>query len=248
VYKAHLRTYAVEGLRDIIAMGGQAMAGLVAQIEMIRRFQSNEGLTLMDAKDKFETHQYSFSGLAEIIMQFGMQLSGASQIPLVRLFGQSPAGLSSTGESDMRNYYDGVRQKQEAELRPGITPLYGVLYRSTFGKEPKPGFQVKFKPLWQMSEVEKGTTTNTRTAAVVAAFEAQIIDRPMAMRELKQLGDVTGAFSTIDDMAIKQAESEPTPSPRELGLSAHPDAGPQGDWSSEPDEDPSRRAVLREVA
>ncbi len=89
VYKAHLRTYKVEKLRELIALGGPAFEALLKNIDLIRQFQSNEGMTLMDAKDTFETHQYSFSGLDDILSQFAEQISGAVGIPLVRLFGQS---------------------------------------------------------------------------------------------------------------------------------------------------------------
>ena len=40
VYKAHLRTIKVEGLREVIAMGGPALEALAKNVEMIRRFQS----------------------------------------------------------------------------------------------------------------------------------------------------------------------------------------------------------------
>src|SRR6185437_7701108 len=108
VYKAHLRTYKVENLREIIAMGGPALDGLQKQIEFIRSTQTNEGMTLMDTKDEFEAHSYTFSGLDNVLLQFAQQCSGALDIPMVRLFGQSPAGLNATGESDLRTYYDGI--------------------------------------------------------------------------------------------------------------------------------------------
>lgn len=107
VYKAHLRTYSVEKLRELIALGGPAYEALLKNIDLIRQFQSNEGMTLMDSRDKFETHQYSFSGLDDILSQFAEQISGAVGIPLVRLFGQSPKGFS-TGDADLANYYDRV--------------------------------------------------------------------------------------------------------------------------------------------
>ena len=56
VYKAHLRTMAVEGLREIVAglAGPEALNGLLAQVEMTRYMQTNEGMTtLLDAKDTF---------------------------------------------------------------------------------------------------------------------------------------------------------------------------------------------------
>lgn len=133
VYKAHLRTYKVKGLRKIITMGGSVYNALVKQIQQIRMWQSNEGMTLMDDEDTFETHQYSFSGLDSILLQLGQQLSGALGIPLVRLFGQSPAGLNATGESDLANYYDNINQQQEGRMRSPLHRLLEVVSQSALG-------------------------------------------------------------------------------------------------------------------
>jgi hypothetical protein len=38
-----------------------------------------------------------------VLLQFAQQLSGALNIPLTRLFGQSPAGMNSTGEGDLHS-------------------------------------------------------------------------------------------------------------------------------------------------
>ena len=108
VYRAHLRTWKIPKLRELIAAGGSMYQALLQQMNFVRASQSIEGLTLIDAEDEFDALQYAFGGLDSVLMQFGEQISGACQIPLVRLFGQSPAGLSSTGESDLRNYYDAI--------------------------------------------------------------------------------------------------------------------------------------------
>jgi phage-related protein (TIGR01555 family) len=218
VYKAHLRTYKVKGLREIIGMGGKPYEGLIAQIAAMRTFQSIEGITLMDLEDEFETHQYTFSGLDNVLLQFGQQLSGALGIPLVRLFGQSPAGLNSTGESDLANYDDGIKQKQESRLRTPVETIYQLLYRSVFGTEPPKSFALHFRPLRQLSDEQRANITKTRTDAVCTAYEKQIIDRSTSMKELKQISEVTGAFSNIDDKAIKDAEADPDPTPEALGL------------------------------
>ncbi|WP_342080442.1 anti-CBASS protein Acb1 family protein, partial [Escherichia coli] len=133
VYKAHLRTYKVEKLRELIALGGQAFEALLKNIDLIRQFQSNEGMTLMDAKDTFETHQYNFSGLDDILSQFAEQISGAVGIPLVRLFGQSPKGFS-TGDADLANYYDRVSSLQERRLRLPVRRILDIMHRSELGK------------------------------------------------------------------------------------------------------------------
>lgn len=250
VYKAHLRTYKVEGLREIIAMGGKAFEGLVKQIEMIRTFQSNEGITLMDAKDEFEAHQYSFSGLSDLMLQFGQQISGALGIPLVRLFGQSPAGLNSTGESDLRQYYDNIKQRQESDLRTGVGLVYNVLHRSVLGREPDETFDFDFAPLWQMSDTDKATIAGGVTNAVVAASDAGLIDRATALKELRQSSEITGVFSNVTDEDIEEAEAEPPPMAGELsaGLeNANANEGQKAQPTEEPDANEKGRAPLREA-
>lgn len=215
VYKAHLRTYKVKGLREIIAAGGKAFDGLVKQIEHIRLWQSNEGLTLMDAEDEFEVNQYSFAGLDNILLQFGQQISGATGIPLVRLFGQSPAGLNATGESDLANYYDNINQQQEGRLRTPLQILYAVVHMSVLGKPIPDSFSFKFASLWQLDDEKKANVAKGVTDAVLAAEEAGLIKRSTALKELRQSSEVTGVFSHITDEEIKEADDEGPPPPGE---------------------------------
>ncbi|HGH3561166.1 TPA: DUF1073 domain-containing protein [Acinetobacter baumannii] len=215
VYKAHLRTYKVKGLRSLIAAGGQLYEALVKQINMIRQWQSNEGLTLMDADDTYEAHQYNFSGLDNILLQFGQQISGATGIPLVRLFGQSPAGLNSTGESDLANYYDNINQQQEGRLRTPLQILYAVLHMSVLGKPLPDSFSFKFASLWQLDDEKKANVAKGVTEAVIAAEEGGLIKRSTALKELRQSSEVTGVFSHITDEEIKEADDEDPPPPGE---------------------------------
>lgn len=215
VYKAHLRTYKVKKLREIIATGGKFYDALVKQIQEIRMWQSNEGMTLMDADDAFETHQYSFTGLDNLLLQFGQQISGATGIPLVRLFGQSPAGLNATGESDLANYYDNINQQQEGRLRTPLQVLYAVLHMSVLGKPLPDSFSFKFASLWQLDDEKKANVAKGVTDAVLAAEEAGLIKRSTALKELRQSSEVTGVFSHITDEEIKDADDEDPPPPDE---------------------------------
>lgn len=230
VYKAHLRTYKVERLRDIIAEGGRSYEALVKQIDMIRRYQSNEGMTLMDSRDEFEAHSYTFSGLDNVLLQFGQQISGALQIPLVRLFGQSPAGLSATGESDLRTYYDKVAQQQDRKLRFGLKVLLDVMHRSALGRPPDDQFGFEFRPLWQLTDTEKATIAKDTEGAVSDAYDKGIIGRKTALSELRKSSHVTGVFTTITEEEIDAADNDP-PDPGEvdvpgLGIGQDPGQAP----------------------
>jgi len=221
VFKAHLRTYAVEGLRNLIAGGGKPYQAFLEQMGLIRLMQSNEGMTLMDSSDKFEAHQFNFAGLSEVMTQFGQQLSGAAQIPLVRLFGQSPAGLNATGDSDIRNYYDMINSQQEAKLRSGVKLLLEVAYRSVFTGDLPRGFDFQFRPLWQLAENEKATASSVITQEVIQAFEQGLISRQTALKELKEQAKHTGVWSNITDEEIEQAETEP-PDPMAMAPMGEP--------------------------
>src|SRR5260363_88750 len=75
-YKAHLRTLKIEGLRGVLAQGGPAEKALFKHVDLIKQRQTIEGLTLIDAKDEFQAHPYVFSGLSDMLIQFGQQLAG----------------------------------------------------------------------------------------------------------------------------------------------------------------------------
>lgn len=211
--RANLRTVGVDRLREIIATGGEAQAGLVAMFEMMRSLQTNEGLTLIDKEDTFQTTAYSFAGLSDMLLQFGQQISGAAGIPLIRMFGQSPAGLGGDGEEDIRMYYDNINAQQESKLRNGWEMILKVMWRSCFGKPAPDDMEFNFTPLWQMSATDKVNNAKATAETIIGAYEAGLIDRATAMSELRQTSSETGIFSNISDEDIKDAENEEPPLP-----------------------------------
>lgn len=215
VYKAYIRTYKLEGFREAVANGGDQLAGIVEMVHSMRRFQGVEGITLLDKNDEFEGNEgggRGMAGLADVLMAFGQQLSGALQVPLVRLFGQSPAGLNSSGESDLRTYYDGIKQKQEADLRIPMSRIIRAVAASR-GIQLDEGFGFQFRPLWQLTEEQRGGVSGAVTQTVTQAFEAGIIGRATALKELRQSGRDTGVWTNITDQEIEDAEGEAPPIP-----------------------------------
>ena len=231
VYRAHLRTYSVPGLREILATGGPAYEGLIAQVDFMRQTQSNEGITLMDGEDEFQTSQYSFAGVSDIIMQFAQQVSGALQIPLVRFLGQSPAGLSSTGESDLRTYYDNVHAEQDSELRVPMHVVYELISRSELGQELDEDFSFEFASLWQLTEIEKSNIARDMSQALGTMDMNGTITHGQVLRELRNLSKTTGYFGSITDEDITEADAEPPtlPEPPKPGAKTQEVSGEDDD-------------------
>lgn len=210
-YKSYLRTIKIDGLREIIAEGGQALAALAQYVDMMRRFQGIEGMTMLDKNDEFEPgNATNMTGMSEVMLQLGQQLSGALQIPLVRLFGQSPAGLNSTGESDLRTYYDGINQSQNNVL---MVPMHVIVRAAALseGRKLPDKFKIVFRPLWQLSEEQKSEVASRDTETVLKAEERGVVSQQVALKELKQTSKITGRFTNVTDEDIEAASDELAP-------------------------------------
>lgn len=226
VSKSYLRYYKVKGLRQILT-NAVTRKGFLAQMDHTRLFQNIEGLTLGDADDEFQTFSYTFAGLSEVLTQFGQQVSGGLGIPLVRLFGQSPAGMNATGESDIRNYYDNIKSQQDSQLRPCLKRLLRIMYMSATGETPQFDFSFEFKPLWQMSTEQRAQSAQGLVSSILQAYDSQAIGIEVVLKELRKLSDSIGLFASISDDDIQAAkemeEGMKAPLPNGLGLN---DQGP----------------------
>ena len=227
IHKAHLRTLKINQLREILAGPDQLKKGLYNQVEFMRVAQTIEGLTVLDGNDEFDTNTYNFAGLDDLLTQFAQQLAGATDIPVVRLFGQAPGGLNATGDTDMEMYYTMIRQHQERRLRPALTVLMDILHRSELGRPPEDGFGFVFNTLDPLSETERADIFSKAAAAINTLTAGGILMRTHALRELQQASEISGYGSTITEEDIEDAENDPPPIP---------DAGPEGDSSTADEE------------
>jgi len=181
------------------------MQNLIAWVEFMRMQQSIEGVTMIDGLDDMAAMQQpSFAGLSDALVQFGQQLGGALQIPMTRLFGQSPSGMNATGESDLRTYYDGIRQKQMQYLLVPLTRIYRAMAQSE-GIKLKEGFALDFRSLWVLSDQDKAQIAATDSTRVQGEFNAGITTQETALKELRQLSKITGRGTNITDQDIAAA-------------------------------------------
>jgi phage-related protein (TIGR01555 family) len=211
LYKAYLRTYKVAGYRRLIGAGGELEQHFHRSMELMRYLQTNEGLTVIDKDDEFETHQYSFAGIPDTLQILGQQIAGALGIPLTRLFGQSPAGQNATGDSDWRNYETMVKASQEARLRRPLTRILDVVWQSELGTMPPDTWGFTFRGIDEPDEAAKAEIAQRDADTIKLLHDSGIITTTIALKELKQNSIVTGRFTNITEEDIKDSEQEPAP-------------------------------------
>lgn len=215
-FMANIRVLKMQDLGQLLAAtDSESQAELLRTLEAQNMLLNNMGMQVMDAADGLETHQYTFGGLADCYQQFIMDISGAAEIPVTRLFGRSPSGLNATGESDLQNYYDMIAEKQESYLRPILNKVLPPFIISTLGSLPD-DFDFEFDPVAEPTDKERADLAKCGTDNVVAAYNAGLISQRTALKELKQQSERTGVWTNITDEDIERASDSVEP-PGEMG-------------------------------
>lgn len=210
-FMANIRVLKMQDLGQLLAAtDSESQAELLRTLEAQNMLLNNMGMQVMDAADGLETHQYTFGGLADCYQQFIMDISGAAEIPVTRLFGRSPSGLNATGESDLQNYYDMIAEKQESYLRPILNKVLPPFIISTLGSLPD-DFDFEFDPVAEPTDKERADLAKCGTDNVVAAYNAGLISQRTALKELKQQSERTGVWTNITDEDIERASDSVEP-------------------------------------
>lgn len=134
---------------------------------------------VMDKEEEWERIVSNFGGLPDVQKLFLLIASGAFDIPATRFLGQSPAGLTSTGDNDVRNYYDRCSSSQKNEIQPQLKRLDDVLIRSALGPMKKDSADKIFynwNPLWQLSDTEKAALWKSKADIFQIDYAAGLIN------------------------------------------------------------------------
>jgi phage-related protein (TIGR01555 family) len=161
--------------------------------------KSNHRLLLINNDEEYDSKVLQFGGLDNVLGFFAIDACGAARIPMVKLFGQSAPGMNSTGDNDVRLYYDRVSGEDERVRLPPLTLMYEVMIRSELDRLPE-GFEICPNPMWQLSAKDLAAIQFQRAQAD-ALYEK--IGLPIAAI-FKRLRD-EGTYDLSDD-DIKMAE------------------------------------------
>lgn len=196
-FRANVDTMEVQNLDQLFSVSsGEQQRRFWNTMQAQSVVKSNFGMQLVNRGDQIKNTQYTFTGLQEVYDSMCLDLSGASRIPVTKLFGRSPAGMNATGESDMRNYYDYVDTLREAKLRPILEKLLPVLAMSAWGVVPD-GLDISFPSLWMPTAKEVAEIAKVKSEAIVTSYQAGLMNVDTAQKELKKLEDETGLFGSI---------------------------------------------------
>lgn len=210
------------------------------RMSAVNHLISNQSLVPLPENGSIESTQYSFAGLSDVYQQFQLDISGAAEIPVTRLWGRTITGLGQANDADERIYEEKIAKDQDQDMRPQLEKLYPVLCMSQFGEVPD-DVDLAFPSIRVLDEKEKSELAKSTADTVVVALNAGLISPRTGGKELKDSSDVTGVFSNITDEDIEELSEEVT-SEAELGAGMFGEG--EGVETLDPASSPSR--VLKE--
>lgn len=186
---------------------------VVTYLRTLASIKGNNGMLVLDGGDtslpendsggtRYERKSITFAGLADLWDRFMQACAAAANVPVTRLFEQSPAGLNSTGESDHRNYEQMVGSIQKNKLEPAMGNLDEVLIRSAMGDRDKTIY-FDWRPLRDPTEKERGEQGKTTAETIKVLKEAELLPVETLQAVLVSAMTETGALPGFEK-AVKK--------------------------------------------
>lgn len=208
-------------MATVLSGGGREV--LDRRIQLFTQFRDNDATQVID-KDSEEIVQINtpMTGATDIVRQSLEFVAAIFRIPFVKFLGISPGGLNSTGEADLRNFYDHVGSKQEKMLRRPLERVLDVLQLHLFG-EIDPEIKAEFRPLADEDDTQKAVTFKTYAEAYTMLQDRGSIDE----------GDVRRVVSEYPESRLGFLNLEMEPEAQEDGEGDYQDVQP-GEADSPP--------------
>lgn len=206
--------YKMKNLASLLsAEGGDET--VLKRLEIIDLARGILNSIAIDAEgEDYDFKSIPFSGVKDVIDTTCNMLSAVTNIPQTILFGRSPAGENSTGDSDFENYYNYIERIQKLMLKGNVRTLLDVLFKAALanGEVPEePKYKLKFNPLWSLSDTEQANVDKVKAdIEMVKAQTAQLYVQMQALdpSEVRTALAKTEEFTVEDILDDQEAEED----------------------------------------
>lgn len=198
---------------DVFMIDGfmQAMADPNGEVLMKKRIEYANGrknfhrATILDAKDKFEQRQLTFSGLSEILKDNRINVCAEIGMPLTKLWGLSATGFNA-GEEDLENY----NMMIEGTIRPDeeylVSQVAEIRCQQLFGDVPD-DLEYEFPSLRVLSSVDESTVKRNKAQTLAEAFDRNALTKK-EYREAFNAGNLVDVKLDNSDSVLSELEAQ----------------------------------------
>ena len=208
---------AVHGIPDLTNLlrspGGEALVR--KRVDLVDMTRSINNTVVIDAQETYELKSTPLSGVADILDRLGLALSAVTGMPEALLFGRQQGGLSSTGKSDLENWYAKISQQQTTILLPNLDKLVEIQLRA-MGKF-KDDYLIKFNEMFVPSDKEASETDYKRAQTREIYYNMGALDASEVRQQLDNEGYPIDDVDQLPEVP-GQSEEEAAATPPQGGV------------------------------
>ena len=211
MYELVVGKYKLAGLQQLLAEA-DGEKKVLTRMNIINQSKSLINGVILGDGEEYTRDSAAIAGIGELVDRLMMMLAGACDIPITKLLGRSPAGENSTGESDLRNYYDMV---SAAQVSKELRPLLKLLNMINQYLNIAPEITVEFEPLMTPTPKEEMELRKSQSEQ-----DALYIDRGVLYADEVRQSRFDGGYSF--ETAIEEGAAAPIPEPQTTDSSDKP--------------------------
>jgi len=133
--------------------GGDGRDAFTGAVRLMNWTKSVANAILLGPNDEYQRVSANPTGFKDLSEGAQRYLAAVTGRPLVLLFGQSPGGLNSDGDSWWNHWRNTVAQHQEERYRDPLEHLIDLIYYETLDEVPR--YTLTFNPLGELTPAEE---------------------------------------------------------------------------------------------
>lgn len=158
--KANQGIYKITDLHKLLSSDNDDV--ILARYTLMDKLRSSFRALVIGEGEEFRYESMNINGIADLLDKYTLKLAQDASIPVVILTGQSPAGLSATGESDLRMWNAKVEEYYNAQLKGKLEQI-ALFYMLNWGVDEPEKWSVEIPSVWNLTPSE---LTQQRTAVI----------------------------------------------------------------------------------
>ena len=185
----------VPGLHDYLG-DAESQRRLQERFTLAMMMKGTHRTLLLGGDEEYDRKQTSFTGLPELMDSQHEVIAAALAMPLTRFLGRSPGGLNSTGDNELRNYYDMIRSRQQTDLANTIKPLDDALKAHVGASDD--GVVYTWAPLWVPTPGEKADIEKKQAEIDTAYVNMGIFSDDLFAKAIRDKLIAEGTYPSLD--------------------------------------------------
>ena len=211
IYESKVDVISVKGLMALVGDPVQERK-LLDRYRLAAIAKGNNGMLILDGdSEEYSQKNSSFNALADLMDRFAQNASGGADIPMTRMFSQSPGGMNATGDSDIRNYYDRLSAHQELAIKPAMRNFDELMIQSALGSRP-PEVHYIWSSLWQISETERAELGAKHASTIKTMVDTGLLQNEVLAESLVSMmvdsSVIPGLEASVEEWGMPDYEED----------------------------------------